>query len=340
MTPVFAQTGPPSPGGGGDRPIIEFPTVDWPTLIPQLVNYFFDAIGRLLNDTLHSTFDGVWSSGANVVGQTDLGMTWGFGPVGEQVQAVQTAARVILIFAVIVMGLRGMLSSIIPRQPDLVAEFINGVLAAVIMVAAFPLLVPLLIDFTNQAANAVGRVDLSGYLSTGGVSNPVIHAVLFLILLLFALRLLIKAVWRIGFLAVLLPVGMLACALYALPQTRWLLAWWVRVWGGMLLAQVPSVFALSIGAQLFTHGGGLVAFVYSIAFLQLATDVYSLIPFGGAGSGGPPWGLSFPVQAVFGEPRLAASGLGGLAGGIVGTAGGVMAATVATRADGQTYGYQ
>jgi hypothetical protein len=337
MNPGFAQVG---PGGGGDRPIIEFPTVDWSELVPQLVNYFFEAIGRLLNDTLHSTFDGMWGSGANVLGQTDLAMTWGFGPVGEQVQAVQSAARVVLVFALIVVGLRGMLSSIIPRQPDMLAEFINGVVAAAIMVAAFPLLVPQVINFTNQAASAVGRTDLSRYLSTGDVSSPIIQPVLFVILLLFALRLLIKAVWRIGFLAVLLPVGMFACALYALPQARWILGWWVRVWGGTLLAQIPSVFALSIGAQLFAHGGGLGAFVYSIAFLQLATDLYSLIPFGSTGSAGAPWALSWPAPAALGEAKLAMGGLGGVASGIAGAAGGVVAGAAATRGGGQTYGYQ
>ena len=333
MNPAFAQS---TPGGGGDRPIIELPTVDWSTLVPQLVNYFFDAIGQLLNDTLHTAFDGAWGSSTSLLGHTDLGMTWGFGPVGEQIQAVQGGARVILVFALIMLGLRGMLASIIPRQPEMLGEFINGVVAAMIMVAAFPLLVPQIIDFTNQAANAVGHTNLSGYLSTGGVSSPVIQAVLFVILLFFALRLLIKAVWRVGFLAVLLPVGMFACALYALPQTRWILGWWARAWGGMLLAQIPSVFALSIGTQLFAYGGGIGAFVYSIAFLQLACDVYNLIPFGNMGSGGPPWAFSWPAPDV---ARLARGGIGGAAGGVA-VAGGVVAAAAVPRVGGQTYGYQ
>jgi hypothetical protein len=334
MNPPFAQV---SPGGGGDRPIIEFPTVDWSTLVPQLVNYFFDAIGRLLTETLHSTFDGLWGGdGTNVLVQTDMAMTWGFGPVSEQVQAMSSAARVVLVFTLVVLGVRGRLSSIIPRGPDMVAEFINGVVAATIMVAAFPLLVPQVIDFTNQAATAVGHFDLSGYLSTGSASSPMIQLVLFVILLFFVLRLLIKAVWRIGFLAVLLPVGIFACALYALPQARWILGWWVRVWGGMLLAQIPSVFALSIGAQLFAHGG-FGPFVYSIAFLQLATDLYSLIPFGSTGSGGLPWALSWPAPDA---SRLVTGGVGGVAGGIAGAAGGVVAGAVSPRAGGQTYGYQ
>lgn len=331
MNPEFAQT-------GGGQPIIEFPTVDWSTLVPQLVNYFFDAIGRVLNDTLHTTFDGVWGSGANVLGHTDLAMTWGFGPIGEQVQAVQSGARVILVFALIVLGLRGMLSSII-RQPDMLAEFVNSVVASAIMVAAFPLIVPQVIEFTNQAASAVGRADLSRYVSTSGVNSPVVQGVLFVILLFFAVRLLVKAVWRIGFLAVLLPVGMLACALYALPQARWILGWWVRVWGGMLLAQIPSVLALSIGAQLFAQGAGFAGFVYSIAFLQLATDLYSLIPFGSSGAGGPPWVLAWPAP----DAARLAGGFGGVAGGIAGgfaaAAGGAVAQSAAAHASRQTYGY-
>jgi hypothetical protein len=51
------------------------------------------------------------------------------------------------------------------------------------------------------------------------------------------------------------------------------------------------VFALSIGLALAANGRGLGSFVGASAFLQLATDMYQLIPFGSLGSGGgPPWG--------------------------------------------------
>jgi hypothetical protein len=338
MNPVLAQSV-PGTGSGGDRPIIDFPTIDWSSLAPQLVNYFMNAFGNMVNDTLHSTFDGVWGTGSNVLQNTDLAMTWGFSPIADQVQQVQGAAKAVLVFALIVVGLRGVLSSIVSRQPDMLAEFINGVVVAVIMVAAFPLLIPQFIDFSNQAANAVGHANLAGYVSTVDVTNPLVQSMLFVILLFFALRLLIKAAWRIGFLAVLLPVGMLACALYALPQTRWILTWWVRVWGGMLLAQIPSVLALTIGAQLFAHGGGLATFVYSIAFLQLATDVYSLIPFGSPGAdGGPPWALAWPAHIVLGNGKFALGGLGGVAGGAALAAGSVVGS--AAHASVPTYGYQ
>ena len=71
---------------------ITFPEVDWSQLIPTLVGLFFSALGTYLNDVLHGAFDGLWGSGANVLGQTDLAMTWNFGPVRDQVASIQAAA--------------------------------------------------------------------------------------------------------------------------------------------------------------------------------------------------------------------------------------------------------
>jgi len=321
------------PGNGGIT--ISLPTVDWASLIPQLVGYFFQGLGTYVNDTMHSVFDGLWGSGANVLGQTDLGMTWGFGPVQDQILGLQGAARAVLLFALILLGARGMLAGIVPRQPSMMVEFINGVLGAVIMVAAFPVLIPEVIGLTNAAATAVGRADLSTYMSSGGANNPLVQAALFVLLVFFAIRLLIKAVWRIGFLAVLLPVGMAACALYAIPQTRWLLGWWARLWGGMLLAQIPSVMALTIGAQLFAHGSGIGAFVYSIAFLQLATDLYGVIPFGRIDNSPAPWGaLPYRVPALVSGPVGAAAGVGSA------VARTMLHTGAATASVSPTYGYQ
>jgi hypothetical protein len=267
-------------GGGGIT--IQMPTVDWQTLIPQLVGYFFDGVGKWLTDTSHKTLDGLWSGDHNVLMQTPMDLTWGFGPVHAQVADVQTGARAVLIFALVLLGLRGMLGSLVSIR--LLDEFAGGVLPAVILVAAFPLLIPMGINLVNQAVGTVaGNAALNSYVSAGSGSsqNTLVQGVLFLILAFFAIRLLLKSIWRIGFLAVLLPVGPVACALYAVPQCRWILSWWARVWGGMLLAQIPSVFALSIGLGMFAGGGGDIGgVVWSIAFLQLATDMYSLIPFG------------------------------------------------------------
>jgi hypothetical protein len=53
---------------------------------------------------------------------------------------------------------------------------------------------------------ANGASVLSYVSATGDIDNPLVQAVLFLILACFAIRLLLKSIWRIGFLAVLLRV--------------------------------------------------------------------------------------------------------------------------------------
>ena len=311
---------------------ITLPTPDWTTLVPNLVGLFFDAIGQWLQKAEHSAFDGLWTSGANVVGQTDLAMTWNFGPVRDQIVGINEAVRAILLFAVVLLGLKSMLGGLVHSHSDVIGEFVNGVLTAVILVGGFAVVVPEGIGLVNQAASAVGKADLSRYLSTGGIENPLVEGVLFIILLFFAVRLLMKAVWRMGFLAIMLPVGLLACALYAIPQTRWLLSWWSRIWGGMLVAQIPSVMALSIGAQMFAFGNGVGAFVYSIAFLQLATDLYSLIPFGFAGGGGSPFG-SLPG-------RVTSLMVGGLRGGAATAAAAESVPAIRPQILADTYGYR
>src|SRR5579862_4873919 len=147
MTPLLAQSDP------GSTPVISFPTPDWTTLIPQLLQDATDALGTWLQTTLHKTFDGVWTGDHNVIGQTPLDLTWNLGPVHAQIADVQTGARAVLLFALILLGLRSMLGGLI--HVDVLQEFVSGVLGAVILVAAFPLLIPAGIDLVNQAAGAV-----------------------------------------------------------------------------------------------------------------------------------------------------------------------------------------
>jgi hypothetical protein len=305
MNPAFAQSG----GGGGIT--VQLPTVDWTQLVPQLVGLFFDAVGTAINDMTHKAFDGVWSSSANIVGQTALDQTWNFGPIHDQVLQVQSGARAVLLLALVLLGCKSMLGGIVPRHSDVVSEAVNGVLTAVIMVAAFPVLVPQLIDMTNTLATAVGTVDLSRYMSNGfGGQNPMVEGVLFIVLVFFGLRLLFWGAWRILVLAVLLPVGMFAAAAYALPFMRWLFVWWAKVWGGLLLAQIPSVLALTIGAQLFAHGSGVMAFMFSIAAMQVAVDVYKILPGAAGGNSGAPWNFLplGPLAIRAGTPSAVAAG--------------------------------
>ena len=285
--------------------------VDWNQLIPSLLGLFLKGLGTWLQDSVNSLTDGFWAANSNVLTHTDMGMTWDLGPIATQVDSALGASRAILIFALVLLGIRGTISGIVPQQPHLLAEFVGGILGAVILTAAFPSLIALVMNLANMASDTIASgTDLTGYFrGDDTIADPLIKAVLLVLVLLFGIRLLIKSIWRIGFLAVMLPVGAAAMPLYAIPQTRWLAGWWARVWGGMLMAQIPSTLALIIGLQIFRHGGGLGAFVYTIAFLQLAHDLYDLIPFGMARGQGSPVGTAVSAAAAF---------AGGLAGAGVG----------------------
>src|SRR5262245_11036618 len=98
--------------GGGIH--VELPTVNWAELVPQLVGYFFDAIGKTLNDRLEAVLGGLWNGNHNVVGQTPLDLVWNYGPIHAQVMDVQNGARAILVFALVLLGLRSMLGGLVP----------------------------------------------------------------------------------------------------------------------------------------------------------------------------------------------------------------------------------
>src|SRR5262249_54229267 len=97
-----------------------------------------------------------------------------------------------------------------------VSDVVGGVLMAVIAVAAFPLVIPMVVEAVNAAARAIGTANVAQYVSKPTVGNVFLQAILFGVLGWFAIRLLIRAGWRIILLAVLLPFGLFCAALYAI----------------------------------------------------------------------------------------------------------------------------
>jgi hypothetical protein len=91
-------------------------------------------------------------------------------------------------FALVLLGLKSMLGSIVLVHGDVVGELVNGVIVSVVMLMTFPVLIPRLIEFVNEAAHAVGTADLSHCVFSPSFGPPIVQVVLFVILLFFAIR--------------------------------------------------------------------------------------------------------------------------------------------------------
>ncbi len=295
---------------------ITWPTIDWTALAKEIVPDFFNAIADWSSGVEQSVWQSMWGSDVNVFGHTDPNLVLG-GPIATYAQQAQAAALGIVVFAIVVLGLRAALSSFVPMSNQVAGELVEGVAGALILAGAFVLLAPRLLGWLNDALHEIGDVDFSQMFRAGSVGpNPIVFALLALLVLFFAGRLIIRVLYRVALLAIMYPVGIVALLLRAVPQLRWVSGWWARLWFGWLVAQVPSAMALVIGVQLFAFGdGSVVAALATIALLQLAYDVYDIFAWGFSARGG-----GIPL-ASFG-PRLP---------GLLGGNGAMRAATGAVR---------
>lgn len=283
ITPAAAATQTPSFGG---TPVVNnnFPPIDWTALLHTVVPDFFNEIGTFLHDELHKAFDGAFTSNANVIGQTPMDFTWNMAGISGNVQDVENACRSVLLFAIILLGARTMLGCL-GQLPGVFREAADGILPAVILLTGFGTFIPMLIERTNDATRAIGEGGLASYVSQEPAGIGSFPLVILLIVLLWELfRLVKKAFWRLGLLAVLLPLGPFCMVAWAIPPLRGLTYWWSRTWIGLLLSQIPSVLALTIGVAIMAYAGGILAFFASLAFLELAVDLYDIV--GGIGQHG------------------------------------------------------
>jgi hypothetical protein len=179
----------------------------------------------------------------------------------------------------------------------------NSLKITVILLASFGTFIPMAIERTNDATRAIGEGSLSSYVNQDPVGmNSFLLAILLIVLLWTLFRLVKKAFWRLGLLAVLLPIGPLCMVAWAIPPLRGLTYWWSRTWLGLLLSQIPSVLALTIGVAVMAYAVGILSFFVSLAFLELAVDLYDIV--GGIGQHGT-YGFAGSVARTLGVGAVA-----------------------------------
>lgn len=292
---------PPDPvqqatGGGG------LGGIDWGQLMPTMVAPFLDGLLAWLDTALKAAFDGLWNSGANIIGHTDPTWTTHFGPATAVLGDARAAVYGIFLLATVMLALRAIVAAV--TGGNVIAAAFDSLLMVSFKLAAFFASLDAMVEAVNAASQAAGTAPI-GNLPHMLPSNPLTLLVMIGLAIYFTVRLFIRAGYRIVWLAILTVLAPIGIALEALPfETcqRWS-GLWAREWFGWLWGIVPSVACLNIGWQLAGLAGDAAIFLV-IGFLQLSYDMYGYMTGGRAGGSL----LTAPLMAAAYLVKGAASG--------------------------------
>jgi hypothetical protein len=106
--------------------------------IPDLVGAVGNALDQDVTAALDQLWSELWNNQANVITQTNPATTINFGPIGGLTSQAQAAAYGIILFGVVLLGLRTMLSSFWPTAADTYGELLGGIASAAILAACKP----------------------------------------------------------------------------------------------------------------------------------------------------------------------------------------------------------
>ena len=214
--------------------------------------------------------------------------------------------------ALVLLGLRTLLGAMVGR--DHVITHITGrLIPAVFLTLAYPVLVVRGIGLLNAAAAMVGPQALAGLLAFSAPPNTSLvlpYAVLWLLLIYYAVRLLVRLAYSLFRFLVALVFGPVALMLWAIPQTEWVTSLWLRELVGWGTTPLLVVVAIAIAVPLAAgQSGFLDAVLFGIAGMMAAYDLVGLL---GVTRGGGGLGLGSP----FGYARMAASAATGGGAGV------------------------
>lgn len=349
----MAQADPPS--GGGGTPHIDV-SIDLSGLANLIWQSFIDHIGDVgnavwsgikdhigeigtviwtplehtLQDSARAVWDAIWGSSANILTQLPADLTYNLGPYRAIATDPVPLAVAGATLALVLLGLRTVVGSMVGR--DHVITHITGrLIPAAFLTLAYPVLVVRGIGLLNAAATGLGSVAIGEALATpnpGQTGLLLPFALLWLLLIYYAIRLLIRLAYSLFRFLVALVFGPVALILWAIPQTEWVTSFWLRELIGWGTTPLLVTACLAMAMPLATgRGGFLVAAAFGIAGFQAAYDLAGLLGHGGGGRSLAPLGY------VHTAARAASSG-----GGAGVAAASIPANRVTTLAD--MYGYQ
>jgi hypothetical protein len=296
----------------------------WSNLLPNLPALAGQVLALLedaLRNAAQAIWDAAWGSSANIVTQIPPDLTYN----ASWYRAVATDPMPIAVggatLALVLLGLRTLFGSMVGR--DHVITHVTGrLIPAVFLTLAYPVLVVRAIELLNAAASALGKAAIGGGIAAGLKTGIVLslpvpplpallipYLLLWLLLIYFGVRLLVRLAYSIFRLLVALVFGPVALILWAIPQTEWVTWFWLRELVGWATTPLLVTACLALAIPLASlHSGILAGAVFSLAGLMAAYDLVGLL---GLSHGGGGHGLS-----PLGYARLAArAGAGGGGGG-------------------------
>jgi hypothetical protein len=313
----------------------------WTNLEPRLPDIFGQLLA-MLEDALHSAasaiWDSAWSSSANIVTQVPPDLTYNAG----WYRAVATDPLPVALggatLAIVLLGLRTIVGAIAGHD-HLITHISGRLIPATFLTLAYPVLVVRGVELLNSVASALGQRAIGGGVAEGLKTGLVLalptpptvallvpYLALWLLLVFYGVRLLVRLAYSVFRFTVALLFGPLAIILWAIPQTEWVTWLWLRELVGWMTTPLLVTACLAMAIPLASlHSGILAGAVFSLAGLMAAYDLVGLLAHTRGG------GLSSPL----GYARLATARVGG---GGAGAAAAIPANQLATRAE--MYGFQ
>lgn len=286
----------------------------WANLLPSLPSVAGQVL-VLINDALHTAaaavWTGVWGSSANIVTQLPADLTY----ESPWYRAIATDPVPLAVggatLALVLLGLRTIFGALVGR--DHVITHVSGrLIPAVFLTLAYPVLIARGAQLINAAATHLGSADIGEALAFPAANQQpalaMAYGLLWLLLIWFGVRLLIRLAYSVFRLLVALVFGPVALILWAIPQTEWITWFWLRELLAWSTTPLLVTACLSMAIPLASgRAGFLAAAAFGIAGFQAAYDLVGLL--GVASRGGSslaPLGFARPAM------RLGAAATGGV----------------------------
>ncbi len=253
--------------------------------IGDVIDAVFAVVAGKLREIEQAIWDAVWHSTANILTQIPADLTYNLRAYQAIVANPVPLAIGGATLALVLLGLRTIAGAFVGRD-HAVTHILTRLIPAVFLVLAYPTLIVRGIELVNATAEGLGSRAILDGLRSGPPIRPFspematipLYALLWLLLIYYGIRLLIRLVYSLFRLVVALVFGPVALILWAIPQTEWVTWFWLRELVGWATTPLLVTACLAIAMPIASGRDGVIpAFLFGIAGFQAAYDLVGLL---------------------------------------------------------------